>query len=160
MCLLALCRLHPIHPRPTEQPHSPSVLQHKSIALMSAEPPAASSPCSKQQASLALYLAKRKPVSFPKRNVFELTGGKDSDPHKMAGALAARVREQKAVCLTGIGEEAVARCIRAICHGRLYLEEDKVDIKALVTFVTVEKNDDSLNAVRFNIIVESVVDSI
>lgn len=40
------------------------------------------------------------------------------------------------------------------------MQEDKVDIKALVTFVTVEKNDDSLNAVRFNIIVESVVDSI
>ncbi len=47
--------------------------------------------CSKQLASLALYLAKRRPVSFPKRNVQELTVGKDSNPHLIAGAIAARV---------------------------------------------------------------------
>ncbi len=35
-------------------------------------------------------------------------------------------------------------------------QEDKVDIKALVEVVTVEKGDESLKAVRFNIVVESV----
>ena len=54
--------------------------------------------------------------------VAELTVGGNSEPHVVSGALAARVREQKPVCLTAIGSQAVANSIRAICHARLYLE--------------------------------------
>lgn len=108
----------------------------------------------KQLASLAIYLAKRTPIEFCTENVEALTSNKESDPHKMAGAIAARVRENIPVTITGIGEEAVSKCIRAICHGRLYLEQDHVDIKALVEFVTVQKGSDVLNAVCFKIIVE------
>ncbi len=48
--------------------------------------------------------------------------GGSSEPSIVSGALAARVRENKAVCLTAIGGEAVSKTIRAICHARLYLE--------------------------------------
>ena len=48
--------------------------------------------------------------------------GGNSEPSIVSGALAARVRENKAVCLTAIGGEAVSKTIRAICHARLYLE--------------------------------------
>jgi len=48
--------------------------------------------------------------------------GGSSEPQIVSGALAARVRENTAVCLTAIGGEAVAKTIRAICHARLYLE--------------------------------------
>ncbi len=54
--------------------------------------------------------------------VVELTVGGRSEPSIVSGALAARVRENKAVCLTAIGGEAVSKTIRAICHARLYLE--------------------------------------
>jgi len=40
----------------------------------------------------------------------------------MQSELVLKVRENKAVCLTAIGGEAVAKTIRAICHARLYLE--------------------------------------
>lgn len=110
----------------------------------------------KQLASLALYLAKRAPVTFPTENVEALSSNKDSDPHKMAGAIAARVRDDIPVTITGIGVEAVSKCIRAICHGRLYLEQNGVDIKALVEFVHVQKGTETLNALCFKILVEKV----
>ena len=37
-------------------------------------------------------------------------------------ACANQVREQKNVCLTAIGVDAVAIAIRAVCHARMYLE--------------------------------------
>jgi stage V sporulation protein SpoVS len=60
----------------------------------------------------------RHPVS----QLAELTVGGSSEPKVVAGAIAARVREEKNVTLTAIGVDAVANAIRSICHARLYLE--------------------------------------
>lgn len=58
--------------------------------------------------------------------VAELTVSAASDPSVVSGALAARVREARPVCLTAIGIEAVAKSIRSICHARLYLEVGRI----------------------------------
>lgn len=45
-----------------------------------------------------------------------------TEPAVMAGALAARVRENVEVALSAIGVDAVGNAMRAICYARLYLE--------------------------------------
>ena len=45
-----------------------------------------------------------------------------TEPAIVAGALAARVRENIDVCLSAIGVDAVGNAMRAICFARVYLE--------------------------------------
>jgi stage V sporulation protein SpoVS len=52
--------------------------------------------------------------------------------------------------------DAVSKATLAIGAARLYLEEDRLDIRALPEFVTIRKNDMDLNAVRFHITSESI----
>lgn len=109
--------------------------------------------------SIALYLAKQKPQ--PKRTTkrddeVELPVSGNSSPPTVAGALAARVREQKEVALTAIGVDAVSNAVLAIGNARLYLEQDNLDIRALPEFVHVRKNGNELSAVKFVIIIEQI----
>ncbi len=60
-------------------------------------------------------------------------------PQVVAGALAARIREQRSVCLTAIGIDAVANAVLAIGNARLYLEQDHKDIRAAPCFVQVRR---------------------
>ncbi|GLC41030.1 hypothetical protein PLESTB_000950700 [Pleodorina starrii] len=111
--------------------------------------------CSRK--SLALYMAKTKsraPISTV--DDVEMPIGAQSKPQVVAGALAARVREQRSVCLTAIGIDAVSNAVLAIGNARLYLEQDKKDIRAMPAFVQVNKNGRDLNAVKFNLIVENI----
>ena len=45
-----------------------------------------------------------------------------TEPAVVAGALAARVREDVDVYLSAIGVDAVGNAMRAICFARMYLE--------------------------------------
>eukprot|EP00884_Botryococcus_braunii_P014380 jgi/Botrbrau1/22943/Bobra.0030s0019.1 len=112
-------------------------------------------------ACLALYLFKRQSngKEAPQEDIADLTVGSGSDPTTVAGALAARVRESKPVCLTAIGVDAVANAIRAVCHARMYLEDDNVDILARPQFIQVSKDTLTLSAIRIYIGVESKVSS-
>lgn len=108
--------------------------------------------------SLALYLSKqrtRAPISTAGDNV-DMPIGSQSKPQVVAGALAARIREQKTVCLTAIGIDAVANAVLSIGNARLYLEQDRKDIRAQPEFVTVHKDGRDLNAVRFSLVVENI----
>ncbi len=60
----------------------------------------------------------------------------------VAGALAARIREQRSVCLTAIGIDAVSNAVLAIGNARLYLEQDHKDIRAMPLFVQVGRDAD------------------
>ncbi|EFJ53088.1 hypothetical protein VOLCADRAFT_127322 [Volvox carteri f. nagariensis] len=107
--------------------------------------------------SLALYMAKTKsraPISTV--DDVEMPIGSQSKPQVVAGALAARVREQRAVCLTAIGIDAVSNAVLAIGNARLYLEQDRKDIRAMPSFVQVHKNGRDLNAVKFSLVVENI----
>jgi stage V sporulation protein S len=79
-----------------------------------------------------------------------------SSPQVVAGALAARVREGAVPCLTAIGVDAVANCVLAIGHTRLYLEADGKDIRARPEFIHVLKNGADWNAIKFHIHVDTI----
>jgi stage V sporulation protein SpoVS len=90
-------------------------------------------------ASMAFYL------STLKRRYKDVLGSKTvisvskkSSPVVVAGAIAARVREGYDPLVTAIGEEAVCNAIMAIGRTRLYLEDDKLDVR----FVAVAEEDD------------------
>ncbi|KAK9804811.1 hypothetical protein WJX72_006984 [[Myrmecia] bisecta] len=106
--------------------------------------------------SLALYLAKRQHSARKRGNQkkAELTVASHSEATTVAGALAARVRDRDDVSLTAIGVDAVAIAIRAICHARVFLEADGVDIKCLPRFVHIDKAAMQLSGLCFEIIVE------
>ena len=57
----------------------------------------------------------------------------------VAGAIAARAREDIGPLLTAIGDEAVCNAIMAVCTARLYLEEDNLDIRFIAKRETIEK---------------------
>ena len=52
-----------------------------------------------------------------------------SDPYKVAGAIAGRLREGERVGLLTKGPEGVFISVQAIAMARVYCEEDKFDIK-------------------------------
>jgi stage V sporulation protein SpoVS len=107
--------------------------------------------------SIALYLSTQAPFrASAGSEETELPVSSASQPTVVAGALAARVREGKRVCLTSIGVDAVANAVLAIGNARLYLEADQLDIRATPEFVRVRKNNVELSAVKFNILPEGI----
>lgn len=79
----------------------------------------------------------------------ELLVSSQSRPCDVGGALAARIREKKRVCLTMIGVEAVANGVVAIGDARAYLEEDGYDLSIKPVFIRVDKNGVEMSAVKF-----------
>lgn len=86
----------------------------------------------------------------------EMSVSAGSSPTVVAGAIAARVREGKVPALSGIGVDAVANCVLAIGHARLYLEPDGLDVRARPEFVHVFKNGSELNALKFHLEVDRI----
>jgi len=106
--------------------------------------------------SVALYLAKHPVTWVPTANTMEMQVSASSSPQVVAGALAARVREGAVPCLTAIGVDAVANCVLAIGHTRLYLEADGKDVRARPEFIHVQKNGAEWNAIKFHIHVDTI----
>ncbi|KAF6259886.1 stage V sporulation protein S-domain-containing protein [Scenedesmus sp. NREL 46B-D3] len=105
--------------------------------------------------SVALYLSKH-PNSrwLPLQGAVELAVSGTSQPSVVAHALASRCRDDSAVCLVGIGMDAVTNAVMAIGQTRLYLEQDGRDIRAWPEFVKVQKAGGELNAIKFHIHVD------
>ena len=61
----------------------------------------------------------------------------------VAGAIAARAREGIGPVLEAIGEVSVCNAVLAICRTRLYLENDKLDVRFVAVSETVEKESSS-----------------
>ncbi|KAG2492634.1 hypothetical protein HYH03_009050 [Edaphochlamys debaryana] len=111
----------------------------------------------REKKSIALYIAKTKPrAPISTVDDVEMPIGSQSKPQVVAGALAARIREQRTVCLVAIGIDAVSNAVLAIGNARLYLEQDHKDIRAAPSFVQVHKNGRDLNAVKFTLTVENI----
>lgn len=113
--------------------------------------------------SLALYLTSKskRATEGVVQNVSDLTAGKGSKPTVVAGAISNRAREGGCPNVTGIGPEAVCNAIMAVCHARLYLEQDHLDIRVMPSFQEVEKEDRSgeshtMTAVKLQVVVEKV----
>lgn len=107
--------------------------------------------------SLAFYLAKQRRGSASRfSDEVELPVSSGSVPGVVAGALAARVRENKSPYLTAIGVDAVTNAVLAVGNARLYLEDENLDIRVLPQFVHVSKGGTELSAVKFQITTENV----
>ena len=115
----------------------------------------------------------------------EMPVASSTEPAIVAGALAARVRDNVDVYLSAIGVDAVGNAMRAICYARIYLEvrlqgttalyllqvaqslqsnmgayllqDNGLDIKAMPEFMHLSKDGVSMSGLVFNIIVESAV---
>lgn len=113
-------------------------------------------------ASLALYLTSREGrIETAVDEANELSVSKLSKPAVVAGAVAGRARDGTAVVVSSIGPEAVCNAMVAVCRARIYLEEDKLDIKCVPTFEQVDKEGGAggahtMTAVNLHILVEQV----
>eukprot|EP00051_Salpingoeca_urceolata_P015760 m.205882 g.205882 ORF g.205882 m.205882 type:complete len:237 (+) comp18492_c1_seq6:80-790(+) len=80
----------------------------------------------------------------------ELTIKRDSDPYKVAGAVAGRIREGKQVSVTALGPEPVFRAIETIAISRRYLKGNGTDVAFSPEFYDVPKEGGSvLSGLRF-----------
>lgn len=84
-----------------------------------------------------IKLKKANPVTLSDDAV-QLTVKNHSDPYKVAGAIAGKIRDGERVSLLAVGPTAVFRAIESIAVSREYLQEDQVDVKFCPTFTTVE----------------------
>ncbi|KAL6766956.1 EZY7 [Auxenochlorella protothecoides x Auxenochlorella symbiontica] len=121
----------------------------------------------KMGASLALYLSSvpAAELSSTLNSEFgELTVGKNSKPQTVAGAIAGRARDGTGVVVTSIGPDAVCNACVATCHARIYLEDDKIDVRAIPIFEEVEKTSvdgsmHTMTALKLKVLIEGVQDS-
>jgi len=86
----------------------------------------------------------------------QLTVAGQSKIKPVAGAIAGRIRENKYVVATAVGVDAVTNAVLAAGNARLYLESEGLDIKVLPAFTKIQKNGQSLNALRFICLSERV----
>jgi len=71
-------------------------------------------------------------------------------PHKLAGAICARVRDKERCLLSAIGPVCVMNCVKALAISREFLREERIDIKFIPQFqkVTIDGRGD-MSAVVF-----------
>mmetsp|Transcript_21330 Transcript_21330/g.36317 ORF Transcript_21330/g.36317 Transcript_21330/m.36317 type:complete len:243 (-) Transcript_21330:138-866(-) len=106
---------------------------------------------------IAFYLARQRGgARIDNGEVVELTATATQKITALAGAIAGKVRELKRTHLVAIGPDAVTNAVLAIGNARLYLENDKMDIKITPEFVKLEKNKQQMSAIRFNIVPERI----
>ncbi len=67
----------------------------------------------------------------------------------MAGAIAALLRSEGEVEVQAIGPQAVNQAVKAIAISRSYLEDDRLDLYAVPSFVRLELLGEERTAVRF-----------
>ena len=87
--------------------------------------------------------------------------GNASQPSKVAGAIAGRVREAKRVCIVGIGADAVRNMVQSVIRARGYLAEEGFDLSMKPRFVHVDEEGEEdaeggRTAVRLDLLAEQV----
>merc|ERR1719240_1318771 len=86
---------------------------------------------------VCFLLAKTRPVrSVPTED--DLSSKEKTDPYKLAGAIAGRVREGETVACTTKGPVPVLIAVKAIALAQTYLEEESIELKFCVGIVDLE----------------------
>lgn len=75
-----------------------------------------------------------------------------SDPYKVAGAIAGRLREGERVGLLTKGAEGVFKSVEAIAMARVYVEEESIDVKFAPKLVEVQWDGLDSTGVHFAIL--------
>lgn len=60
----------------------------------------------------------------------------ESDPHKVAGAIAGRVREEDPVGVQAVGPQSVYNTVKALALAKSYLKKDHVDLRFTPAWTT------------------------
>lgn len=71
----------------------------------------------------------------------ELRTNASSDPYKVAGAIAGKIRDGERVGVVAVGPDAVFAALESIFVSRRYLKEDQIDIKFTPSFTKVTTKD-------------------
>lgn len=74
--------------------------------------------------------------------------GSQSDPNKVAGALAGTIREQGRAELQTIGAGALNQAIKAICIARGFMAPSGVDLLCYPAFIDVEIDGNERTAIK------------
>ena len=77
----------------------------------------------------------------------------NSVPHRVAGAIAQSIREQKQVNVQAIGMNAVNQMLKSAIIARGYLEKDGLDVVFQPSFLEVEVDGATRTAVRLLVVV-------
>lgn len=88
-----------------------------------------------------------------------LTVKRDSDPYKVAGAIAGRLRENKVVALISVGPDAVFHAVEAVAVARRYMAEDQMDIKFSPFFQQMDWEGRDSSGLRFDIVARKLSSS-
>jgi len=60
----------------------------------------------------------------------------ESDPYKVAGAIAGRVRNQETVGLQAVGPQSVYNTVKALSLAKSYLKKDEIDLRFTPAWTT------------------------
>merc|ERR1719379_575286 len=91
----------------------------------------------RQSSRVTFVLEKARPVrSVPSED--DLSSKEKTDPYKLAGAIAGRVREGEQVAVTTKGPVPVLIAVKAIGIAQTYVEEEGMEIKFAVSIVDLE----------------------
>mmetsp|Transcript_10832 Transcript_10832/g.27885 ORF Transcript_10832/g.27885 Transcript_10832/m.27885 type:complete len:264 (-) Transcript_10832:178-969(-) len=85
----------------------------------------------------ALEMSRVKPIADEMDTEDFLVKG-TSDPYKVAGAIAGRLRDGERIGVLSKGDEAVFKTVQSLAVARRYLEEDEIDVKFAPRFVDLE----------------------
>lgn len=73
----------------------------------------------------------------------------NSDVNKVAGAICARLRQEKTCCLQTIGAECVSNAVYAIILARTFMLGEGIDFFFQVKFTHVKVDEEKKSAIRF-----------
>jgi stage V sporulation protein S len=74
-----------------------------------------------------------------------------SPQHKVAGSIARKVRQERRAEVQAIGLEAINQMVKSIVIARSYLEEDKLDLVMVPSFVEVLIKNETRTALRLSV---------
>merc|ERR1712080_365858 len=102
-----------------------------------------------QSAHLVIRLKRSRPIDMDMEYT-DLTSPPGSDPYKVAGAIAGKIRDGERVGINAVGANSVFHAVEAIAVSRGYLWDDRIDIKFAPSFTKVDDpRKGECNAVHF-----------
>lgn len=87
--------------------------------------------------SCIITLRMARPIDMEK-DVSDITATPSSDPYKLAGAIAGKIRDGERVGINAVGANSVFHAVEACAVGNTYLRDDEIDLKFTPSFTTLD----------------------
>jgi len=96
-----------------------------------------------------IRLRRSRPIDMSK-DYSGITATPSSDPYKVAGAIAGKIRNGERVGITAVGPMAVFHAVESVAVSNTYLRDDRINIKFAPSFDKVEVSGrGEMNAIHF-----------